>query len=580
MRHCKTIYMRKGNHNGKISVHAISGNHVITLGLDATEAAMQGLMGFAIHRTAFASNTEPEENYWLKGYKPFKEVVPNPIPGAFYATIESPVQSFTWADFTAKPGQRYKYKVVPVYGTPKNLKPGDAVEVEIETEKLEDPIHEIYFNRGVAASQAYVLKFGEKPPHKQPAAKQAEIYKWLSRGLFEAILLFIRQAKNHTYKLRVALYELDYLPVMQELKKVQNSGADVKIIYSDKAGDSQSDDNEATLFNAGFTLDDKHTTFARKKSGGIFHNKFFILIKDGVPVQVFTGSTNISEGGIFGHSNVGHCIKDQTVAAQYLQYWEELKTDPSKKDLAEKVELIQPDIQAGDIAEGVSVIFSPRKGDAMLDTYVKMFGSAAQLANLTLPFNLDKRFMAELDKKKDIVRYITLNKDKEADTKKKGTNIILKAGMDYVEHFKGHGDVFIAPGGRIEEGWSQWLKETLTGFNGSVVLYIHTKFMLIDPLTDKPVIITGSANFSEPSISENDENMLIIKGNTRVADIYLGEYFRIFDHLYFRYIVSRFFSEDTEGGFLKSESKQWIAPFINPASGKCRRRKIFSFGFD
>lgn len=570
--------MRKGNHNGKISVHAISGNHVITLGLDATNDAMQGLLGFAIHRTSFATATVPEESYWLKGYKPFKEVVPQPIPGAFYSTFESPVQSFTWADFTAKPGQKYKYKVVPVYGTPKNLKHGDEVEVEIVTEKLEDHKHEIYFNRGVAASQAYAVKFGSKPPHKQPKDKQKEVYEWLSRGLFEAIIQFIQKAKNNTYKLRVALYELDYLPVMQELKKAQNNGADVKIIYSDKEGESQSDDNETTLFNAGFILDDKETTFARKNSGGIFHNKFFILIKDNKPIEVFTGSTNISEGGIFGHSNVGHCVKDETIAAKYLKYWEELKDDPQKDGLGDKVEKIQENIKANDFQEGVAVIFSPRTDSVMLDEYVKAFSEADELANITLPFNLDKRFMRELDKRTEAVRYITLNKDKEPDKKKNG--VILKEGMDYVEHFREQGDVFIAPGGKIEEGWSQWLKETLTGFNGSVVLYIHTKFMLMNALTNDPTVITGSANFSENSIDMNDENMLIIKGNTRVADIYLGEYFRIFDHLYFRYIVTKFFADDTEGGFLKSKSEDWLNSFKNPQSGKFKRRKIFSYGFN
>jgi len=94
--------------------------------------------------------------------------------------------------------------------------------------------------------------------------------------------------------------------------------------------------------------------------------------------------------------------------------------------------------------------------------------------------------------------------------------------------------------------------------------------MLIDPLSDKPIVITGSANFSEPSIDSNEENMLIIKGDTRVADIYLGEYFRIFDHLYFRYMVTRFFANDTEGGFLKSKSNDWLKPFKDPDNGKCK----------
>jgi phosphatidylserine/phosphatidylglycerophosphate/cardiolipin synthase-like enzyme len=45
--------------------------------------------------------------------------------------------------------------------------------------------------------------------------------------------------------------------------------------------------------------------------------------------------------------------------------------------------------------------------------------------------------------------------------------------------------------------------------------------MLVDPLCDDPLIITGSANFSDASTTKNDENMLVIRGDTRVADIYL-----------------------------------------------------------
>lgn len=58
--------------------------------------------------------------------------------------------------------------------------------------------------------------------------------------------------------------------------------------------------------------------------------------------------------------------------------------------------------------------------------------------------------------------------------------------------------------------------------------------MLVDPLSDDPIVITGSANFSKASTDSNDENMLLICGNTRVADIYLGEYMRLWNHYAFR----------------------------------------------
>ena len=78
--------------------------------------------------------------------------------------------------------------------------------------------------------------------------------------------------------------------------------------------------------------------------------------------------------------------------------------------------------------------------------------------------------------------------------------------------------------------FSNWMHEALTGLN-TYVQYVHTKIMLIDPLGDDPIVITGSANFSEASTTSNDENMLVIRGDTRIADIYLGEFMRLFDAL-------------------------------------------------
>jgi phosphatidylserine/phosphatidylglycerophosphate/cardiolipin synthase-like enzyme len=58
--------------------------------------------------------------------------------------------------------------------------------------------------------------------------------------------------------------------------------------------------------------------------------------------------------------------------------------------------------------------------------------------------------------------------------------------------------------------------------------------MLIDPLSDSPIVVAGSANFSEASTIKNDENMVVVKGNTRVADMYLGEFMRLHTHHAFR----------------------------------------------
>ncbi|MBY3217742.1 hypothetical protein HFO21_25850 [Rhizobium laguerreae] len=54
--------------------------------------------------------------------------------------------------------------------------------------------------------------------------------------------------------------------------------------------------------------------------------------------------------------------------------------------------------------------------------------------------------------------------------------------------------------------------------SGGHVFYVHQKFILIDPLGDDPLVFAGSTNFSPASLSSNNENMLLIRGDKRVAN--------------------------------------------------------------
>lgn len=111
------------------------------------------------------------------------------------------------------------------------------------------------------------------------------------------------------------------------------------------------------------------------------------------------------------------------------------------------------------------------------------------------------------------------------------------------------------------------------------VKYIHTKYLLIDPLSDDPVVVTGSANFSDASTTNNDENMLVIRGDTRVADIYLGEFMRMFDHFKFREIASRYAAaSDTEAhqsAYLTPDDS-WTNDYYAAGSVKSMRRQLFA----
>ncbi len=108
----------------------------------------------------------------------------------------------------------------------------------------------------------------------------------------------------------------------------------------------------------------------------------------------------------------------------------------------------------------------------------------------------------------------------------------------------------------------------------------HTKIALIDPLSADPTVITGSANFSPDSTTNNDENMMVIRGNTEVADIYFTEFTRIFNHFYARYWAARLHKGGTdaqEHSFL-AETDAWQKPYFAAGNPKRMQRALFSSG--
>ncbi len=138
-------------------------------------------------------------------------------------------------------------------------------------------------------------------------------FDWLSRGLMEALLEFLLRAKNSQWTLRVAVYQFTNETVLKALKSAKDRGVDVSILY-DGRDEKVSAFNKAAVLNAGIDSLCRQRT---ANPSAITHNKFIVLLKGSQPQAVWTGSTNITDGGIFGHSNVGHVVNDMGIASSY-----------------------------------------------------------------------------------------------------------------------------------------------------------------------------------------------------------------------------------------------------------------------
>jgi phosphatidylserine/phosphatidylglycerophosphate/cardiolipin synthase-like enzyme len=133
--------------------------------------------------------------------------------------------------------------------------------------------------------------------------------------------------------LRGAFYEFTWRTGLSALASAAQRGADVQLVLHgrdrdipDGGADMTADDNRAAVTAADLTDNVVWRTAANRSA--LQHNKFLVLTSNDQPVPVWTGSTNLTQGAVFGHLNVGHLIHDPNIAAQFLSYWTQL-ADPS-----------------------------------------------------------------------------------------------------------------------------------------------------------------------------------------------------------------------------------------------------------
>ena len=589
----------KSHSSGGFTVYAVTGTNTVSFGIAATDHAKHGLLGFHVER----SDPTEHEAYTMPGFKVFRSLIPEPTEDTIVSTHDHPVQSFVWDDFTAKPGREYTYVFHPLRGTPKHLdRSAHAVPITVRTEPLvKAGDHDVFFNRGVASSQAYRRQFGTKRPDLLPEPKRTRAHRWLVRDLEDAILRFIEAAEPGD-ALRCSFYEFRYLPVAKALEQAIDRGVDVKIIidakvneFTDKKGQFHESfpraDNLRTVADAG--LPDSAIIKRQARADAIQHNKFMVRLVGAArtPTEVWTGSTNISLGGIAGQTNVGHWVRDAGVAEQFMAYWELLATDPgaTSADTPAQVRaknaayrkavaaLREVPTAHGEIPAGCSTVFSPRAGSKVLEMYAAMADEGQACSCVTLAFGVSSVFKTLLQDNtaKSPIVFLLLEK-KDVKNPRSSQPFVALAAKN---------NVYEAWGSYIKDPLYQWARETNTRAMGlnTHVAYIHSKFLLMDPLGDDPIVVSGSANFSDASTNDNDENMLLVRGNTRVADIYFTEFNRLFNHYYFRAVheaVSERAAADNAGvsdesaSLFLRETDDWVQKY---EPGKLRAKRLALF---
>ena len=322
--------------------------------------------------------------------------------------------------------------------------------------------------------------------------------------------------------------------------------------------------------------------FARSKTK-IPHNKFIVRLAGGTkPVEVWTGSTNFTASGFLGQTNVGHRVADEATAAQYLAFWELLKGNPALDKARAGTLKLTPNPPAVIGPKTIVQVFSPRAKSDLLKWYGDRALNSVGSVMFTAAFGVAKELVGPIAQQRDVLRFVLMEKPAttalKAQLTKDRSHVLLSYGVPLGELYKMK-DGKPTTRKRIQEfALDKWYfaEELYRKNNEGFVFFVHTKFLLIDPLSDDPLVCSGSANFSSNSLLQNDENMLLIRGDTRVADIYMTEFDRIFRHFYFRNIANELEDKgnSAESIFL-DETSGWTDAYFKPTAFKSLRRRMF-----
>ncbi|MBK7359183.1 MAG: hypothetical protein IPI45_06245 [Saprospiraceae bacterium] len=542
---------------------AFANNDVVLLVWDY-ENPIDDCLGFCIKRKNINTNKEVTLESMV-GFK--KESVET---RQFKPTTIWPIQKFNWRDFTAESGATYEYTIIPMTGTSTNLKAKSHAKVITNQVTLSPGTGKIkaYFNRGILSTQfvsSQIPKSSSGIPNYKillDRIKQTgdKLRNKLADELKDAVMSLLDKAIKEKGECYCSLYELSDPELVEKLLEAKDR---VHLILSNTgADDSTNEVARASLHDSGMDITDRMVS-----SGHIGHNKFVIYVNpQGKPTTVMTGSTNWTTTGLCSQSNNAIIIQSNDLADHYMDYWNRMKTDDAEQGSKFRKDNNQErSVKIGNTE--ISLWFSP-------NTKAKN-----KTANSPMPDDIEQVFNAMNGAKKSILFLAfqpgtpsIINEAANVQISKPdlfirgaATDLGAVESSSVTLFHRGINDPVIVGAQELKDDFAFWMAELLKS-SPTAHAIIHDKIMVIDAFTDDCVVITGSHNLGFRASYNNDENLLIIKGDNELATSYATHILDVYDHYRWRYYLSR-----NTGGhkFTGLNTKpSWQHPYFNNKRGE------------
>lgn len=516
---------------------AFSNNDVAWLAWEI-EQKIPDCLGFAVYRTDLATNKREALPAWV-GFQGQSNA-----GWAAQTTAVWPVQKFNWRDLTAHRGGSYSYELVPMVGKPGALKPLPDHSLTTNSVALVPKRGSIstYFNRGILSTQSLSHKIPSGPsgePNYQTLESHIDqsgdpLRQSLAGQMLEAVPLLLKRAASEGGQCYCALYELNDPDLVQLL----TGNKSVHIVLSNTGkDDSTNQTSRQQLHDSGVDISDRML-------GGdhIGHNKFVVYVdKSGQPQAVLTGSTNWTYTGLCAQSNNSVIVESPELAAFYLDYWKRLRAAGNAqaadfRGANNEVHSVQVD------THDVNLWFSPN---------TRLATKPAHAA--PAPSDMDEIFKAIDGARHGIIFLlfqpgtpsvmdeVLARQEAVSGLFVRGAVTDPKAAQNYdvqLYHRPGEDPDTVVSATEIKDQFGYWQRELLKASPEAHAI-IHDKIVVIDPFSPECVVITGSHNLGYKASYSNDENLLIMRGNSAVATSYAVHVMDVYDHYRWRFTLHK-----------------------------------------
>jgi phosphatidylserine/phosphatidylglycerophosphate/cardiolipin synthase-like enzyme len=504
-------------------------------------------LGFAIRRTPGFRSPDGKSvtpSSWLPNRIGFDGAVPEGQPDL--DSNVAPIQKFMWWDNridTPDERGKFEYEIWPVLGRPGATQLVDAAKTTVP---IQMPAHindngiGTWFNRAVVRSQAFKRKCDSLgiAQHSKPTPQQdIALRTWLANGMEKVVPNFLNEAEAAVGAIYHLTDDMFIIPAFE-----RNAAKRFWMVYD--AGTSLKGSRNPNR-HAVEILGDEVMHTARKHTN-IMHDKFIVSgqqvgTKLGPADSVVMGSANYTTEGLSEQANLMHVIKSTDLAALYLERAELLLGDPDTAQTKQANQGWSPPVRAG--GASLRVNFSPEQAgkEEQIRTIVDAIGKARHSVLFCLfdPTDADLRDACFKAGDHGLMMFGLVNSIKQPSAASEDADPATLhkdelAALEIYHRSRTNRDVIDArnysgaavPAG-LENEFNLYPGSRSPGYPPVV---IHHKFIIIDAETSDPVIYTGSANMSNNAQYNNDENLLEIRGDTKLAAVYLAEFMRLYEH--------------------------------------------------